>query len=58
MGLGVTGQLYVSLAVYCQITGTKPDTARWRLRAGRLRGRKTKAGWRVLSSELAKKKGV
>ena len=32
--------------------GVPEDTVRWRLRNGKLRGRKTKSGWRVLASEL------
>jgi hypothetical protein len=48
----VSRRLYVSVAEYAQATGASADTIRWRLRHGKLRGRKFKSGWAVLASQL------
>jgi excisionase family DNA binding protein len=38
---------------WCAATGMKPNTVRRQLREGRLRGRRTKSGWRIAAGELA-----
>ena len=50
-----TRRLYVSVTEAAEILRVPEDTVRWRLRAGKLRGRKTKRGWRVVASELQAK---
>ena len=51
--------LYVTLEAYCDVMHVRPDTVRWQLRHGKLRGRKFKrGGWRVLASEIRDKEEV
>ncbi len=49
--------IYLTVAEYCSVTGTRPDTVRWQLRHGQLSGRRFKSGWRVLASELQPREG-
>ena len=51
----MTAPLYLTIEDYCYLTGAKPDTVRWRLRKGLLRGHKVKSGWKVLASEVPDK---
>jgi len=50
-------RLWYSVAEWAELTGEKPNTTRRKLREGRLRGRRTTSGWRVLASELTKRGG-
>ena len=51
----MTASLYLTIEDYCYLTGAKPDTVRWQLRNGKLSGRKTKGGWRILASAVKNK---
>jgi excisionase family DNA binding protein len=50
-------RIWLTVEEWCEVTGAKPNTVRRQLREGRLSGRKTKSGWRVLASELTKHGG-
>lgn len=50
-------RLLLTVSEYAEATGAKPNTVRRQLREGRLRGRRTKSGWRVLASELRRSEG-
>ena len=48
----LNGRRTLTIAEWCELTGALPNTVRKQLREGRLRGRKTKSGWRVMAGEL------
>jgi DNA-directed RNA polymerase specialized sigma24 family protein len=50
------GKRYLSVAEYAALKGLKPDTVRWRLEHGRLRGRKNGKGsrWQIPAGEATK----
>lgn len=50
--------IYVTVPEAAKSLRVSEDTVRWRLRRGKLRGRKTKSGWRVLASSLRANGGV
>lgn len=45
-------RILLTVNEYAEATGLLANTVRRQLREGRLRGRRTKSGWRVFASEL------
>lgn len=51
----VASRRYLSVAEFAALTQMKPDTVRWQLHNGRLRGRRKGSRWQVLASELTRR---
>ena len=48
------GKRYLSVMAFAETTGMKPDTVRWRLERGLIRGRKRRGRWQIVAAEAKK----